>query len=601
MKLRRIEIENFRGFSPAIEIEVDDFTALIGRNDIGKSSILAALTIFLEGDGIKMEPEDGCIHRTGDAVRITCEFEELPEKVVLDDQFETSLADEYLLLANGRLRITKLYDCTKSKVGPPSILINASNHPVDAAGRSLLPLTLPDLKKQATNSGVELEPGEAPVKAKVRRGLVSRGAGFEFKAADVPVGKNDSETLWSQLLKQLPLCALFISDRSSSDKDKEAQTPLAIAVEAALAEVQADLDDLASHVARHVQSVADRTLAKLREMNPELASALSASLREKPKWRDLFKYTLSSNDGVPLDKRGSGVRRLVLLNFFRAEAERRATAEGVRPVLYAIEEPETAQHPNHQKMLMQSLLEIATKGGQVLVTTHAPGLAGEVPLANIRFIDKDDHGRRVVRSLSDGGPENLFEIIADRLGMLPDNQVRVLVCVEGVNDVRFLRHVSHTLHQTDPALPDLSKDHRFVFVPMHGANLRDVVNQHIFRNCRKPEFHLYDHDGTGTYANQIAEIRARGDASKALQTQKRYIESYIHPTALLRVRGVSIAINDADDYTSSLGNQLGEKKSRVKAILCDEVASVMTALEIDEQDGKSEIRTWLHTLAEMAE
>jgi hypothetical protein len=136
---------------------------------------------------------------------------------------------------------------------------------------------------------------------------------------------------------------------------------------------------------------------------------------------------------------------------------------------------------------------------------------------------------------------------------------------------------------------------------MHGANLRDVVNQHIFLNCRKPEFHLYDHDGTGTYANQIAEIRARGDASKALQTQKRYIESYIHPTALLRVKGVSIAINDADDYTSSLGNQLGEKKSRVKAILCDEVASVMTALEIDEQDGKSEIRTWLHTLAEMAE
>lgn len=58
MKLRRIEIENFRGFSPQIEIEVDDFTALIGRNEIGKSSILAALTIFLEGEGVKIEPED---------------------------------------------------------------------------------------------------------------------------------------------------------------------------------------------------------------------------------------------------------------------------------------------------------------------------------------------------------------------------------------------------------------------------------------------------------------------------------------------------------------------------------------------------------------
>ncbi|MCR6655602.1 MAG: ATP-binding protein [Opitutus sp.] len=601
MKLRRIEIENFRGFSPGIEIEVDDFTALIGRNDIGKSSILAALTIFLEGDGIKMEPDDGCIRGNRDAVRISCEFEELPGKVILDDQFETSLADEYLLRANGRLRITKLYDCTKSKVGAPSIYIDATSHPVDAAGRSLLPLTLPELKKLAASNGVELEPGEAPVKAKVRRALVSRGAGFEFKSAQVPIGKNDSETLWTQLLKQLPLCALFVSDRSSSDKDREAQTPLAIAVEAALDEMQADLDALAAHVAQRVQSVADRTLAKLHEMNAELASALSASLRDKPKWRDLFKYTLSSNDGVPLDKRGSGVRRLVLLNFFRAEAERRAAAEGTRPVLYAIEEPETAQHPNHQKMLMQSLLEISAKGGQVLVTTHAPGLAGEVPLANIRFIDKADDGRRVIRSLSDGGADNLFELIADRLGMLPDNQVRVLVCVEGVNDVRFLKHVSHRLHQTDAALPDLSKDPRYVFVPMRGANLRDVVNQHIFRNCRKPEFHLYDHDGTGTYADQIAEVRARGDASTALQTQKRYIESYIHPASLLRVKGVSVAINDTDDYTSSLGNQLGEKKSRVKAILCDEVAPAMTAIEIDERDGTGEIRTWLHTLAAMAE
>ena len=466
-------------------MEVDDFTAFIGRNDIGKSSILAALTIFLEGDGAKIEQDDGCIHGNPATVRITCEFDELPSKVILDDQFETNLADEHLLRPNGRLRITKLYDCTKSKIAA-SVFINAEKQPIDQDGKSLLPLTLPELKKLAGAAKVEVEVGEATVKAKVRRAIVQRCKTFSFGSADIPVGKNDSETLWTQILKHLPLCALFVSDRSSTDKDKEAQTPMGVVVEAALADVQNDLDKLAEHVEKRVQAVADRTLAKLNEMNSELAPELTASLKDKPKWKDLFKYTLSSNKGVPMDKRGSGVRRLVLLNFFRAETERKATSDGGRPVIYAIEEPETSQHPDHQKMLVRALAEISEKGGQVLITTHAPGLAGEVSVDSLRFVDDDKDGKRIVRSVKTETPSTLFTALADRLGMLPDNQVRVLICVEGMNDARFLKHVSHTLHGSDANLPDLSSDHRFVFIPMHGGNLRDVVNQHLFRNFRKP-------------------------------------------------------------------------------------------------------------------
>lgn len=226
-----------------------------------------------------MEQDDGCIHGNPSVVRITCEFDELPDKVILDDQFETNLESERLLRSNGRLRITKLYDCTKSKI-IPAVVINAEQHPVDKDGKSLLPLTLPDLKKLAMAAKVELVTGEATVKAKVRRAIVERSKAFAMGSADIPVGKNDSETLWTQLLKHLPLCALFVSDRSSTDKDKEAQTPMGVAVEAALSEVQADLDTLAKHVEKRVQDVANRTLEKLNEMNSELASELTASLKD---------------------------------------------------------------------------------------------------------------------------------------------------------------------------------------------------------------------------------------------------------------------------------------------------------------------------------
>ncbi|MDY9926896.1 ATP-binding protein [Methanosarcina sp.] len=598
MKLRRIEIENFRGFSTSIEVEIDDFTAFIGRNDIGKSSIFAALNIFLEGEGTKIDQDDGCIYGNPSKVRISCEFDTLPDKIILDDQFETNLEQEHLLRENGRLRISKIYDCSKSKI-TPDIYIDTENHPVDIDGNSLLPLTLQELKRKAKEAAVDLEPGEATVKAKIRRAIVDRSGTIKYTAVSIPIGKNEAKTVWDQLLKYLPMCALFVSDRASTEKDKEAQTPMGIAVEAALSEIQGDLDKITEHVERRIQDVADRTLEKLREMNPSLASELTATLREKPKWKDIFKYSLNSNEGIPLDKRGSGVRRMVLLSFFRAEAERRALGDGGRPIIYAIEEPETSQHPDHQKMMISALLEIASKGGQVLLTTHSPGLAREMPIDSLRFID-DECGAKSVRCTNNEGSHDLFMSLAERLGMLPDNNVRVLVCVEGKNDVRFLKHVSHTLNSSDTSILDLSSDPRFVFIPMNGSNLRDIVNLYIFKNFKKPEFHLYDHDGTGTYAAQISEVNSRGDGSIALQTKKRYMESYIHAEAIRRVKEVTIAVNDTDDYVEKLCSYLRVKKPEAKAILAAEVAPQMTVFEIDDRDGQKEIRSWLKTLAEMA-
>lgn len=598
MKLRHIEIENFRGFSTPIEIEIDDFTAFIGRNDIGKSSILAALNIFFEGEGTKIDQGDGCIHGDPSKVRITCEFDALPEKIILDDQFETNLEQENLLLSNGRLRISKIYDCTKSKI-TPDIYIDTENHPVDADGNSLLTLTLQDLKKRAKDATVELESGEATVKAKIRRAIVDRSGTLTYTAVIIPIGKNESKTLWDQLLKYLPMCALFISDRSSSEKDKEAQTPMGIAVEASLSEIQNELDNIAKHVEKRVQDVADRTLEKLREMNPNLASELTISLRENPKWKDIFKYSLNSNDGIPLDKRGSGVRRMVLLSFFRAEAERRALNEGRRPVIYAIEEPETSQHPDFQKMMVSALLEIANKGGQVLLTTHSPGLAGEMPIENLRFID-DQCGTKHIRCTNNEDSHALFMALAEKLGMLPDNNVKVLICVEGKNDIRFLKNISYTLHSTDTSILNLHSDPRFVFIPMHGSNLRDIVNSHIFKNFKKPEFHLYDQDDSGTYATQISEVNNRNDGSIALQTNKRYMESYIHAETIRRIKGVTVVVNDMDDYVNELCGYLKVKKSEAKAILAKEIAPHMTVSEIDERDGQGEIRSWFKTLAQMA-
>ena len=44
------------------------------------------------------------------------------------------------------------------------------------------------------------------------------------------------------------------------------------------------------------------------------------------------------------------MRRLILLSYFRAETEKKVVADHNNSIIFAIEEPETAQHPDYGHM-----------------------------------------------------------------------------------------------------------------------------------------------------------------------------------------------------------------------------------------------------------
>ena len=53
MKIHSIKIKNFRSYKDEVKIELNDLIALVGKNDIGKSTILEALDIFFnDGNGV---------------------------------------------------------------------------------------------------------------------------------------------------------------------------------------------------------------------------------------------------------------------------------------------------------------------------------------------------------------------------------------------------------------------------------------------------------------------------------------------------------------------------------------------------------------------
>lgn len=99
-------------------------------------------------------------------------------------------------------------------------------------------------------------------------------------------------------------------------------------------------------------------------MSPDIANTLSPVIppASSLKWADVFKsVTISGDESIPINKRGSGSKRLILLNFFRAEVERRKDEANAPGIIYAIEEPETSQHSENQKKLINALIALSTE------------------------------------------------------------------------------------------------------------------------------------------------------------------------------------------------------------------------------------------------
>ena len=113
MRLKQLKIKNFRGYSNETVVNFDDFTAFVGKNDIGKSSVLEALDIFFnDGSGVvKIEKEDvnAYLRADNNEIVISAVFDDLPDRIVIDATNETTLSDEYLLNNNGDLEVVKKY------------------------------------------------------------------------------------------------------------------------------------------------------------------------------------------------------------------------------------------------------------------------------------------------------------------------------------------------------------------------------------------------------------------------------------------------------------------------------------------------------------
>lgn len=632
MKLNTIKLKNFRSFRNETIINVSNLNVLIGKNDIGKSSILEAIDIFFNG---KPDTDDLSIGHNDSKIEITCLFNDLPDSLIIDDSVETSLQEEYLLNSDGKLEIKKVFPISRSgSISEEAVVI--CEHPDHEELIDLLSKKRTTLKLQFDELGIVSEGvnrnRSKELRAAIRNHYFTEGnitlATKEIKIDGGLDNEDNRRKIWSSLKKYLPLYSLFFVDKPLNDQDSDIQDPMKEIIKEVLKRetIVPLLDELKEAVKSASTSLADETISKLNELDTNLAETLRSKFPKEPSWNTIFKLTLEDDRGVPLNKRGSGMRRLVLLSFFRAQIENRRTATAP-DVIYALEEPETSQHPDFQLMVVNALKELAeTDNAQVIFTTHNSNLAKEVPKSSLRYAYSDNGNVLVENGTNHDGSDNIeiIDKIVETLGALPDpkNKVKVLIFVEGENDINALVNYSKLLNSDNDQIINLENNESIAFIPTGGSQLKYYIEKKYLDGLLQAQVHIYDSD-IQDYINQVNALNAEGNPNKVgFNTVKSEMENYLHHEAINECyadHNINISLTevlDAEDvplktaiavhqsdgvsnwnqiHTNPIANAKRQKSkvSRAKKLLNNDAVAKMTIERLQERNGYEEIKGWL--------
>lgn len=440
------------------------------------------------------------------------------------------MKEEYLLNENGDLEIKKTFDVSYSKPKESTFIV--CNHPTAKNYDDLLLIKNAELQKRAKKIENENEALPFTSSAPLRKWIWKSASSLNIKLIDLDVTKEDSKNIYSKLQEYMPLYALFQSDRDNSDENKEVTDPMKIAIRNALKNVENEIELIKEEVKRIAIKSAEETLEKLKEMDPNIAESLSVEFKSDPKFDNAFKLSINSDNGISINKRGSGVRRLILLNFFRAEVDRRKNDKNTS-VIYAFEEPETSQHPNNQEMIIRTFLELSELDNtQIIITTHTPHLAKLLPLESLRYVTKDDSGYNIVKH----SQENIYKEISESLGIIPysiNNKTRCVLLVEGHYDVAVYHDISVKLKNGGYIEYDFNDKNIQVIFSGGCGTLEFWVNSEFAKSLNVPIVAYFDSDKmsaneTTDTMKKINDLKSSGFIQLGFCTRKRELENYLH-------------------------------------------------------------------------
>jgi len=613
MKIEKIILENFRCFYGKVEISTDDFTVFVGKNDQGKSAIFEAVDIFInEGKGtVKLSNDDlnkNAKNEGKDSFRIGVVFKDYPQFLIIDATNPTSLKDEYLLNKDGFLEIWKVF--RKGKVQDKETFLKCEHPSNDDFLKNLMNKKIRELQDFVKEKNINVSDNRksAELRKAIREYYVKQDGNLKLEEIEIKIDAEGLKDIWSKLQNYLPVYALFHSDRKNIDQDNEIQDPLKVKVEQFFKrdDIQRKLNEIANEIDNEIRTIADGTIQKFKDISQQQIN-IKANIPEvtQLKWKDVYKgIGFNTDSDIPLNKRGSGIRRIVLVSSFLADIERKIESENDNHLIYAIEEPETSLHPDLQMKLIDALMKMSKdECHQILISTHSPALIRLFETSSIRYVEQDDEGKAKVEFFDD----NIADKIVKNLGLLP-NIGKVVICVEGTNDEKFLLNINQNINELKSIIDLKEKINSglVAIIPMRGSNLIDWINRYALKHTNAVEFHLYDRDADKKYKDAIAKVKKRKDGYGTL-TQKREIENYIHKTIIeeefnIKLDNIDIKKWDDEDIPKRILEKCPDKKDKkggdsiIKEILCGRCSKEITKTHLEELNAWEEVKDWFEQI-----
>ena len=181
-----------------------------------------------------------------------------------------------------------------------------------------------------------------------------------------------------------------------------------------------------------------------------------------------FSVQTGEGETLLLSERSNGLR-WYLNTFIDARANDVADSN----VLFLLDEPGTSMHVNAQKEIMTLFNDLAEKHNQVVYTTHSPYMLNlETGIGHIRAVDKDDDGYTYIYNtaydsrIASNNQKDTFTPIINALGMnLHDTfgpaKDKMNIVIEGMSDYFYLSTLAKMIG---------IDSERFVFIPSVGAS-----------------------------------------------------------------------------------------------------------------------------------
>ncbi|MCD5401191.1 ATP-binding protein [candidate division NPL-UPA2 bacterium] len=590
MRIHSITVNNYRPFKVLEEVRLSQLATIVGKNDSGKSSILRAIQLFFQK---RPQIDSSDVHDNAapnENITIEIAVTSLPEKIEIEEGIETTFRDERLLDKNGHLRIRKTYPRDRLTNFEMSLITQDFQDDLFAG---LANLKETELNRRCREVDIDItKAGRGITNKSKREALRAKAKEKGIETGEYELKLSPKDELWKYIESLLPDFDLFESETKTDVGEASFQSPFRPIIKTAAD--QPDVTDARSKftgaIERALQGEVDKIFERLKRHTDDI-SALTA----KPvfSWDKAVALQIDGkdHDGVdkPLEKRGSGIRRLLMVAFFEYLAEK--GEEKVANFLFGIEEPENNLHPSLQRELAQSFRQLADRGYQIIITSHSPVFAGASPIEDLTLIIRKGGIARAIQH-----PELDINEIAEELGVEPSDQItgyKACVFVEGRDDIMFWKTVASKL-KDEGYIGANFEDRGIGFVPVGGSNLKCWIDIRAMKRLNRRFAAVIDSDRKSqtdsipqrklNWKNQCEQ-----DGGIFFVLRKREIENYLHRNAIERS---GRTLQQYDDFTN-MKKLFGENVIKV--------IREMTPQEILEMDKYEEDDTEHHELKEIVE